>query len=95
MGAAMRLVQYDGAVGAEREEAGGAEIYVAGIAAEDVPGGRHDDVLQHNVAREEKVIVRDHPRKPEDDDHGGRSGEPEIRVLSVIGRKSRRAARPG
>ena len=52
-------------IGAECEERGGAEIHVAGIAAEDVPGGREHDELQHGVAGEEDVIVADEPRAGE------------------------------
>ena len=47
----------NGRVGAERKERGGAEVHVAAIAAEDVPGGREHDVLQYDVAGEEIVVV--------------------------------------
>ena len=53
----MELVEDDGRIGAEREERGGAEIHVAAIAAEDVPGGRQHDVLQHDIAGEEQIFV--------------------------------------
>jgi len=44
---------------------GTAEIYVAAIAAENVPGGGDDDVLQHGVAGEEQVVVADKAKRDE------------------------------
>ena len=61
------FVEEDRRIGAEREERRRAEIHVAGIAAEDVPGGRQHDELQHGVAGEEHVIVVHHARAEEHD----------------------------
>ena len=61
------LVQGDGGVGAHGEERRGAEIHVAAIAAEDVPGGRQHDVLQHDKAGEQHVLVAGQQREREHD----------------------------
>ena len=57
------LVQGHGRIGAERKERGGAEVHVAAVAAEDVPGGRQHDVLQHHVAGEEQIVVAERVRR--------------------------------
>ena len=67
------LVDRDRRVGAEREERRGAEIHIAAIAAEDVPGGRQHDVLENNEAREVDVVVSQHPRR-EEHEHGDHKG---------------------
>ncbi len=59
------LVEGDRRVGTHGEERGRAEVHVAGIAAEDVPGGRQHDELQHGVAGEEDVVVTDEARREE------------------------------
>src|SRR5205814_8769282 len=51
-----QFVQDGRAVGADREKCAGAEIDVPGVAAENVPGGRQDDVLQHDVSGEKEVF---------------------------------------
>ena len=56
------LVQGDRRIGAERKEGGGAEVHIAAVAAEDVPGGGQHDVLQHDVAGEEQVVVAQRER---------------------------------
>src|SRR5215831_8723370 len=56
-----RLVEEDRRVGADREERRRAEVHVAGVAAEDVPGGGKDDELQHRVRRREEIVVADEP----------------------------------
>ena len=68
----IKLVQEHRTVGAECEERRRAEIYVAGVAAENIPGGRQYDVLQHHVSREEQVVVADRPQEGEHD--GGAGG---------------------
>ena len=60
------LVEEHRRVGADREERRRAEIHIAAIAAEDVPGGRQHDELQHHVAGEEQIVVVDHAREHED-----------------------------
>ena len=59
----IELVEEHGGIGAEREERRGAEIHVAGVAAENVPGGGEHDELQHRVAGEEDVVVADRARR--------------------------------
>ena len=71
------LVQRHGGVGAEREEGGGAEVHVAAVAAEDVPGGRQHDVLQDDVAGEEHVVVAQAERGQEEDEADAEGGEEE------------------
>src|SRR5258708_19390562 len=53
---AVELNQGDRAVSAEREECGRAEIHVAAIAAEYVPGSGQHDKLQDRVAGKEEII---------------------------------------
>src|SRR5213078_373806 len=60
-----RLDEEDGGVGPEREEGRRAEVDVAGVAAEDVPRGGDDDILEHNVPREVDVLV--HAERGDDD----------------------------
>ena len=60
------LVKEHGRVGAEREERRRAEIHVAAIAAEDVPGGGEHDELHHHVAGEEQVLAPEPARERED-----------------------------
>src|SRR5205823_9289344 len=55
----------DGGVRPEREEGRRAEVDVAGVAAEDVPRGGDDDILEHNVPREVDVLV--HAERGDDD----------------------------
>ena len=57
-GAAERLEQQHRGVGADAEEGAGAEIHVAGIAAENVPGADEHDELQDHVAGEEEYSLR-------------------------------------
>ena len=57
----------DRRISAEREERSRAEIYVTAIAAEDVPAGREHDILQHDVAGEEVVVVAERKRGGVDD----------------------------
>ena len=67
-----------------REKAGAAEIHIAAIAAENVPGGRQHDVLQHGVAGEEQIVVAEKAEQQierradrqldEDEDAGVRTG---------------------
>src|SRR5262249_55198176 len=52
-----QFVEDDRAVRARGEEGAGAEIGVASVAAEDIPGRRQDDVLQHYIGSEEEVLV--------------------------------------
>ena len=63
----VELVQEHRRIGADREERRRAEIHVAGVAAEDVPGGRQHDELQHGVAGEEHVVVVHRARAEEHD----------------------------
>src|SRR5262249_41992558 len=60
-------------IGADAEEGGGAEVHVAGIAAEDVPRGGEHHELQHDEAGEEDVLVDAAQRgaEREDEQHGG------------------------
>src|SRR5947208_1795621 len=60
-----RLDEEDGGVRPEREEGRRAEVDVAGVAAEDVPRGGDDDILEHNVPREVDVLV--HAERGDDD----------------------------
>jgi hypothetical protein len=93
----VELVQEDGRIGAEREERRRAEIHVAGIAAEDVPGGGQHDELQHRVAGEEHVVVvhqartEEHRRRHRDRDQQEHAG-PHDRA-SLSSEKTRRAKR--
>ena len=57
----------DRRIGAEREERSRAEVYITAIAAKDVPGGREHDILQHDVAGEEVVVVAERKRGGVDD----------------------------
>ena len=63
------LVKEHRRIGAEREEGGRAEIHIAGIAAQNVPGLRQHDELEDHVAGEECVVVADKARGAE---HTGR-----------------------
>jgi hypothetical protein len=67
IGSGCEPVQGDGRIGAERKERGGAEIHVAAIAAKDVPRRREHDVLQHDVAGEEIIVVAERDRGGEYD----------------------------
>src|SRR5256886_11862319 len=60
-----RLDEEDGGVRPEREERRRAEVHVAGVAAEDVPCRRDDDILKNDVARE--VDIRVHAERSEED----------------------------
>ncbi len=95
-----QLVDRHRRIGAERKERGGAEIHVAAIAAEDVPGGREHDILQDHVAGEEHVVVADRDgagehqrgdREADDEEergaHGQRPNRPAGRTASVSNRK--------
>ncbi len=64
-------------IGAEREERRGAEVHVARIAAEDIPGGREHDELQYRVTGEEYIVVAGRPgaREHEGGDHRAREDE--------------------
>ena len=53
------LDQQHGGIDADAEEGVGAEIDVAGIAAEDGPGDRQHDELQDHVAGKERIFVAD------------------------------------
>src|SRR5262249_40002164 len=73
------LEQHHGAVRADAEERAGAEVHVAGIAAEDVPGGGEHHELQHDVAGKEEVLVHLGDRDDQcQNDDGGRA-DPEGR----------------
>ena len=62
-----RLVEEHRGIGAHGKECRRAEIHVAGVAAENIPGGRQHDELQHGIAGEEHVIVVHHARGEEHD----------------------------
>jgi hypothetical protein len=53
-------------IGADRKERRGAEIHIAAIAAENVPGGCQHDELQHGVAGKKQIIVMDPAREQEE-----------------------------
>jgi len=61
---AYRLDEEDGGVRPQREEGRGAEVHVAPVAAQDVPRGGDDDVLEDDVAGE--VEVRVHAQRGDD-----------------------------
>ena len=92
-------VQEHRGVGADGEKTGGAEIHIAAIAAENIPGGRQHDILQHGVAGEKQIIVADiaerqierraDRRDDEDEDrcaHGLASQNPDGRTAKVSSR---------
>ena len=56
------LVQHHGRISAHREERRGAEIHVTGVAAENVPGGGYDDVLQDHITGKESVVAVEQAR---------------------------------
>jgi hypothetical protein len=74
----VQIVQHDRAIGADREERAGAEINVAGVAAENVPRRRQHDVLQHDIGGEKEIlVVEQQPRRDQkpDPDRGGQQPE--------------------
>ena len=65
VGTGGELVDRHRRIGAEREERRRAEIHIAAIAAENVPGRRQHDILQHDITGEEHVIVAERDRDAE------------------------------
>ena len=91
-----RLEQRDGDVDAEAEEGAGAEVHVAGIAAQDVPGGRQHDELQHHVADEEVERVVDQERRGRRQREEDGAADPEACPRAwLISRTGLAAERPG
>src|SRR5258705_199153 len=53
----------------EGSDGGDAEIHVAAIAAQDVPGGPEHDELQHRVAGEEIIVIAEQAHETEQHRH--------------------------
>ena len=84
-----------GAIGAEREERRGAEIHIAAITAEDIPGRRQHDELQDRVAGEIEVVELQPMREGQDEEADYRTRQLRIsrtltgyRPKSPAGRKA-------
>ena len=60
------FVQEHGGISADGEKRRDAEIHIAGIAAQDIPGGAEDDELQHHIAGEKHIAVVDPAGEGED-----------------------------
>ena len=89
-----RLEQGDRRVDADAEEGVGAEIDVAGIAAEDAPGDRERDELQDHVAGKERIFVADDLRHRQDgDEEDGHAGPERDAVATLRHRPSRPCGR--
>ncbi len=86
------LVEEHGRIRAHRKERRRAEVHVAGIAAENVPGGGQHDELQHGVAGEEHVVVADPARGEEHD--GRRRDRDQQKDAGPHDRRSYRPRRP-
>ena len=81
---ARRLEQGHRRVDADAEKGVGAEIDVAGIAAEDAPGDRERDELQDHVAGKERILVADDLRhRQHGDEEDGHAG-PESDAVAVL-----------
>ena len=79
-----RLEQGHRRVDADAEEGVGAEIDVAGIAAEDAPGDRERDELQDHVAGKERIFVADDLRhRQHGDEEDGHAG-PECDAVAML-----------
>src|SRR4029079_16907530 len=81
-------------IGAEPEERGRAEVYVARVSAEDVPRRRQHDEHEHGIAGEEEVFVLQDRREGDRTAQRDRARDPELHAR-LIGRTVPAAARRG
>ncbi len=89
-----RLEQRDRRIDADAEKRVGAEIDVAGIAAEDAPGNRECDELQDDVAREERIFIADDlGHRQHGDEKDGHAGPECDAVAALVHRPSRPCGR--